>query len=169
MNEEDIYVKTKYFLLNKDWTPLGGDPPKGTDLPRLEIKKPGEVQSLKKNQDSVINDLVFSKDGKILLIENKPSFNRRDVDKLDQLLATEDWRSSILQAMKQRNLVEKYREIDVEGIISGKSLIKTIAYEGRPRKNLEEFVQICWVENRENPIVKVGDEIEGLSDIFDSA
>lgn len=171
MNEEEIYVETKYFLLDHDWTPLGGDPPKGTDLTRIEIKKPGEeVQSLKKNADSIINDLVFCKSGKLFLIENKPQFEKSDVEKLNKLVGHRDWRESLLEALKQRNLLEKDSiDLKEKGILSGGDLVKVLAYEGQPKRGLENFVQICWIENEEEPTVKVGNELQELPEPLSSA
>lgn len=162
MEEEDIYLATKYFLLQRGWKPLGGDPPQGTDLPRLEIKKPGEVQSLRKNQDSVINDLVFARDGLVLLIENKPGYDRGDVEKLDGLAGSRPWRLSILESLEERNLLEK-NDFTREDIVSGRSLVKTLAFEGDPREGLDDFVQICWSEEGEEPSVNIGDEVQILT------
>ncbi|MFB6209143.1 MAG: hypothetical protein ABEJ56_03315 [Candidatus Nanohaloarchaea archaeon] len=167
MNEEEIYVQTKHFLLSHDWIPLGGDPPKGTDLTRIEIKMPEEkVQSIKKNENSIINDLVFGKERKLLLIENKPQFNKNDVSKLNKLVDKEKWRKSFSNAMKQRNLLDKYESIDRRGIISGESLVKTLAFEGYPQKGLEDFVQICWEEGENKPLVEVGNKVKDLPSPF---
>ncbi len=165
MNEEDVYIKTKKFLLENNWKPLGGDPPKGTDLPRLEIKKPGKTQSLRKNGESIINDLVFEKNGKILLIENKPSFDRGDVKKLRELTSNREWRISILEAMKSRNLLSKLEEVEKEDIVSGECLFKVLAFGGRPRSELNGFVQICW-NGGQRPIIEVGGDVGSLPEPF---
>lgn len=89
-SEEQVYVRTKRLLRADGWTLLAGDPPRGTDVPRLEIKEPGGVQSLTKNKNSVVNDLVYCKGGVLLLIECKDSRRKTgmDVEKLNRLTSS---------------------------------------------------------------------------------
>ena len=168
MNEEDIYVETKYFLKSLDWIPIAGDPPRGTDIPRLEIKKPGEVQSLTKNKDSIINDLVFCKNGYLSLIENKPSYRHEDVTKLRRAFQKPEWRESIVTALEKRGIDKKYSSnIDIDGIKSGEKIVKVVAYQGIPQKNLSDFVQIGWLKNNEKPEIRVGTDLKELENLFE--
>ena len=162
VSEERIYLWTKRMFRDGGWTPLGGDPPRGTDLPRIEIKEPGETHSLRKNANSIINDLVFCRDGTVALVECKDDVRKTDsdVEKLETFCNTEAWRTSLVQALEERSQFQRQGDcLDRSEIVSGTGLVPVLAFPGEPRDGLESFVQVAFDEHGE-PRVDVGGELE---------
>lgn len=162
LSEEKIYIETKNLFLKNGWTPLGGDPPRGTDLPKLEIKEPDKIYSLRKNKNSIINDLVFCKNERVALIECKDSSKKikSDVKKLKLLCNSRIWRQSMVQAMEERFHFERFEsDLNRQTILGGSALIPVLAFHGRPIKSLKDFVQIAYERDGERHI-HIGGEIE---------
>jgi len=169
-SEEQVYVWTKQLFRAGGWTLLASDPPRGTDAPRLEIKDPGGVQSLTKNKNAIINDLVYCKNGSLALVECKDSSHKisMDVEKLNTLSEEPDWRESLITAMAGRSLFTKEGAPSPDAIRDGSSLVQVLSYPGEPRPGLTQFVQITFDQGTEN--VRIGKEIapavrERLEDI----
>jgi hypothetical protein len=162
VSEERIYLWTKRKFRDEGWTPLGGDPPRGTDLPRIEIKEPEVTHSLRKNANSIINDLVFCREGKIALIECKDDVRKTDydVEKLKTLCNNRAWRISLVQALEERSQFQRQGGcLDKQDIISGDSIVPVLSFPGTPRTDLENFVQLAFDENREVK-VEIGNRID---------
>lgn len=162
VSEEQIYLWTKRKFCDGGWTPLGGDPPRGTDLPRIEIKEPDITHSLRKNANSIINDLVFCREGKIALIECKDDIRKTDSDikKLKMLCNNRPWRISLVQAFEERSRFQRQGDcLNRQGIISGICLIPVLSFPGIPRNNLENFVQLTFDKHGESQ-VSVGDNVD---------
>jgi hypothetical protein len=169
-SEEQVYVWTKQLFRAGDWTLLASDPPRGTDAPRLEIKEPGGVQSLTKNKNSIINDLIYCKNEALALIECKDSSSKisMDIEKLNTLLGEPNWRKSLTTAMYGRSLFAKEEAPSPSTIRDGRSLVPVLSYPGEPRPGLTQFVQITFDQGEEN--IQIGKKIpstvrETLEDI----
>lgn len=150
VSEERIYLWTKQAFRGGGWTAIGGDAPRGTDLPQLGIKEPGETYSLRKNANSIINDLVFCRAGKLALIECKDDVRKTDsdVEKLRTLCTTSAWRVSLVEALEERSQFQRHSNcLDRQGIITGDSLVPVLSFPGSPRSDLESFVQLAFDEN----------------------
>lgn len=158
-SEEQVYVWTKQIFRRYGWSLLASDPPRGTDVPRLEIKQPGRVQSIKKNQNSIINDLVYCKDGWLALVECKDNSQKIDMDieKLERLKENKPWRESLISAMSNRSLLSQDCSPTPEDIKTGGSIIPVLAYPGRQRLELPEFIQITFEDG--DGCISVGSEI----------
>lgn len=167
-SEEQVYVQTKRLFRADGWTLLASDPPRGTDVPRLEIKEPGGVQSLRKNKNAIINDLVYCKDGRLLLIECKDSGAKTsmDVEKLNTLVGDRDWRESLIAAMSDRSLFARDGAPTVSAVLNGSALVPVLAYPGEPRSGLRQFVQITFDQGGSR--VQIGDEVApAIREYFD--
>lgn len=165
VSEERIYLWTKRAFREKGWTALGGDPPRGTDLPRIEIKEPGVTHSRRKNANSIINDLVFCQRGMLALIECKDDVRKidRDIEKLRRLLSSPDWRASLVEALRERSQFQRQGTcLDRQRILDGTALVPALAFPGAPRMTLDEFVQIAFDDDGDSTIY-LGEEIR-LSD-----
>lgn len=158
-SEGQVYVWTKRLFRADDWTLLASDPPRGTDAPRLEIKEPGGVQSLTKNKNAIINDLVYCKNGSMLLIECKDSGRKTamDIDKLHTLIESRDWRESLITAMSERSLFARDGAPSVSAVRNGSALVPVLSYPGEPRSGLTRFVQITF--NQEEAEIRVGEAV----------
>jgi len=158
-SEEQVYVWSKQLFRADDWTLLASDPPRGTDVPRLEIKEPGGAQSLTKNKNAVINDLVYCKDGRLLLVECKDDSAKTsmDVEKLNTLIGNRDWRESLITAMSGRSLFAKEGTPTVSAVRDGSALVPVLAYPGEPRPGLSQFVQLTFAQGESR--VRIGDEV----------
>lgn len=135
LSESEIYVYSKRFLRNCGWTLIGGEPPGGSDgLPRVEAKHP-EVD-IKGSEGSKKVDIIAHRRGYILLLELKSTFDRRDVEKLDELVGERSWRRSLLKAFEERNALSRAGITDQalpQKILSGEALVKGIGIGHRHR------------------------------------
>jgi len=158
--EGEVYVWTKRVFAGADWTLLAGDPPRGTDVPRLEIKEPGGAQSLTKNRNAVVNDLVYCRDGRLALVECKDDAGKTpmDVEKLRRLRDDPDWRASLASAMAGRSLYDRPGAPAPEAVRSGAAIVPVLAFPGAPRTDLPDFVQVTFADGE--PTVTVGDEVD---------
>ncbi|WP_224333680.1 hypothetical protein [Haloprofundus halobius] len=123
-----MYMYAKWFLNRSGWTLVGGEPPGGTDaLPRIEAKHPDSSEKGSRGSKKV--DLIAHRDGQLLLLELKPTFDRSDVVKLDELVGDRRWRLAFLDACVERNALRRAGIVGDgvrEGIVSGNSLVKGI-------------------------------------------
>ena len=126
LSESEIYVYSKRFLRQSGWTLVGGEPPGGTDsLPRVEAKHP-EMQA-KGSRGSKKVDIIAHRGGHLLLLELKSSFDRGDVEKLDELVSEEKWRRSLVEALEERNALGRAGVDDPQlpqRLLSGEALVK---------------------------------------------
>lgn len=159
-SEEQVYIWTKQLFRADGWTILASDPPRGTDIPRLEVKEPGGVQSLTKNKNAIINDLVCCKNGTLVLMECKDSSEKTtmDVDKLELLTENRAWRESLRTAMSERSLFNRDGAPSVDAVQDGSALVPALSYPGTPRSGLAQFVQVTFSQGTED--VRIG---EGVS------
>jgi hypothetical protein len=166
-SEAEVYLWTKRLFRAHDWTILASDPPRGTDVPRLEVKEPGGTQSRTKNENAVINDLVYCKDGTLALVECKDSASKTsmDVEKLDRLRGERTWRDSLVTAMSERSLFARDGAPSPSAVRSGDALVPVLAYPGDPQPGLSEFVQLTFDQGDET--VTLGRDLpERASDLF---
>ncbi len=165
-SEGEIYVWTKKVFRGMDWNLLAGDPPRGTDIPRLEIKEPGATQSVTKNKNAIINDLVYCKKGFLALIECKDEQKKtgEDVQKLRKLRNTPSWRDSLVTAMSDRSLLNRDGSPSVDNLRRGNALIPVLAYPGKAQSSLPEFVQITFQDGNEN--ITIGESVPAEAQQF---
>lgn len=103
LNETQVFILVKSFLLNNGWQVLGGQPPSGTDLlPVIEIRDPAHKG--KGSKGSYKPDLVAWKDSKLAIIELKPSFNQPDRAKVNEVLTSPERTKSLWESLIQRNI-----------------------------------------------------------------
>lgn len=128
LSESEIYVYSKRFLRSHGWTLVGGEPPGGSDgLPRIEAKHP--EKEVKGSAGSKKVDIIAYRDGRLLLLELKSAFDRRDIAKLDELVGERRWRRSFLNACLERNA---FARAGIDGdslpdrVLSGDALVKGI-------------------------------------------
>jgi hypothetical protein len=85
LNETQVYISVKNYLLEKGWHVIGGQPPSGTDhLPVIEIRDP--TYKGKGSKGSYKPDLIAWHNSKLVIIELKPSFNQPDRAKVNGVL-----------------------------------------------------------------------------------
>lgn len=158
LSESEIYVYSKRFLRKSGWTLIGGEPPGGSDgLPRVEAKHP-EVD-VKGSEGSKKVDIIAYRNGHILLLELKSTFDRGDVVKLDELVGERRWRRSLLEACEERNALSRAGIADQtlpQRILSGEALVKGIGI-GRYHHIPEEYVLII-ARSPTNFSAEIGDE-----------
>lgn len=103
LNETQVFIEVRKYLLADGWVALGGQPPSGTDhLPVIEIRNPANTG--KGSKGSYKPDLIAWKDGKLIIIELKPEFNKPDFDKVLEVLNSPERISSLWESLIQRNL-----------------------------------------------------------------
>lgn len=128
LSESAIYVYSKRFLRKCGWKLIGGEPPGGSDgLPRVEAKHP-EVD-VKGSEGSKKVDIIAYRNGYVLLLELKSTFDRGDIEKLDELVGERRWRRSLLKACEERNAISRAGitgESLPQRILSGEALVKGI-------------------------------------------
>lgn len=141
LSESEIYVYSKRFLRNSGWSLVGGEPPGGSDgLPRVEAKHP--EKETKGSGGSKKVDIIAYREGYLLLLELKSTFDRNDVRKLDELVGEHRWRQSLLEACEERNALSRAGITDPRlpsRILSGEALVKGIGigrYHRVPREYL---------------------------------
>lgn len=158
VSESLVYVKIKQELLNRGWAAIAGDPPRGTDLPPLEVKEPNVVHSIRKNANSVIFDLVFGNENQLLLIECKDSRSKiaPDIEKLRKVCNSPEWRTSLLKSLQSGPFLKRV-DCDTDSIASGEALTPCIAHPDGFQSDLEEFIQFR-VAN-ESVEVQIGSEV----------
>ncbi|MUV59496.1 hypothetical protein [Halobacterium sp. CBA1126] len=158
-SEAEVYLWTKRLFRSRDWTILASDPPRGTDVPRLEVKEPGGTQSLTKNANAVINDLVYCRDGALALVECKDSAAKTgmDVEKLERLCGDPAWRASLADAMAGRSLFARDDAPAPSAVRSGDALVPVLAYPGDPQSGLPAFVQLTFEDG--DATVTVGRDV----------
>ena len=111
INETQVFMAVKSYLLENDWQVIGGQPPSGTDhLPVIEIRDP--MYKGKGSKGSYKPDLIAWNDSKLFIIELKPLFNRPDRDKVNGVLNSPERVGSLWECLIQRNIaVGRYGKI----------------------------------------------------------
>ena len=146
LSETQIYLKLKDYLPKRGWILIGGEPPDGTNsMPRIEIKDDNNLTKGSKGSKKV--DLLFFKEGYLLLLELKDKYNFSDVKKLNEIIETERWRKAFMIALKEKHALElKNITVNEQDYISSKDkLIRAIAYsEGK--SNHKEFITFIITE-----------------------
>lgn len=141
LSESEIYVYSKRYLRQLDWKLVGGEPPGGSNgLPRVEAKHP-EIE-MKGSKGSKKVDIIAYRDGYLLLLELKSTFDRGDIQKLDQLVGERRWRQSLVDACKERNALNRAGVNDstlFDRMLSGDALVKGIGL-GRHHQIPSEYV-----------------------------
>jgi hypothetical protein len=104
LNETQVFISVRNYLLENNWVVIGGQPPSGTDyLPVIEIKDPGFKG--KGSKGSYKPDLIAWRESNLFIIELKPSFNRPDRDKVNEVLRSPERISSLWEGLIQRNII----------------------------------------------------------------
>lgn len=145
LSESEIYVYSKRFLRNCGWKLIGGEPPGGSNaLPRVEAKHP--EKEVKGSEGSKKVDVIAYRDGNLLLLELKSTFDERDVMKLNELVSERRWRQSLLEACTERNAFDRANVQDSnlpQRILSGEALVKGIGL-GRYHKVPRDYVLLVF-------------------------
>ncbi len=107
LQEDEVYIGAKAFLVGNGWTLLGGQPPSGCNhLPVIEIKDPNRVGIGSKG--AYKPDLVAHMNGITLVVECKPDFSRPDEAKLLGILSDPGKKRELYDEMSKRNLFERH-------------------------------------------------------------
>ena len=103
LNETQVFLTVKNYLIQQDWVVIGGQPPSGTDhLPVIEIRDP--LYKGKGSKGSYKPDLIAWRDRKLAIIELKPNFNQPDRNKVNEVLSSPDRIESLWDSLIQRNI-----------------------------------------------------------------
>lgn len=141
LSESEIYVYSKRYLREHGWKLVGGEPPGGSNgLPRVEAKHPSV--RVKGSRGSKKVDIIAYRDGYLLLLELKSTFDRGDVKKLDELVGEPRWRRSLVEACEERKALSRAGINDhslIERMLSGEALVKGIGL-GRRHQLPAEYV-----------------------------
>jgi len=141
LSESEIYVYSKRFLRERGWKLIGGEPPGGSNgLPRVEVKHPEKV--VKGSEGSKKVDIIAYREGYLLLLELKSTFDGDDVEKLDELVGEQRWRRSLLEACIERKAFERANISNStlsERVLSGEALVKGIGL-GEYHRVPDEYV-----------------------------
>lgn len=141
LSESEMYVYSKRFLRRTGWRLVGGEPPGGSDgLPRVEAKHPEKTAKGSRGSKKV--DMIAYRDGWLLLLELKSTFERGDVDKLDELTGESSWRASLLRACEERNALQRAGVQDPDlpsRILDGTALVKGIGL-GKPHTVPDDYL-----------------------------
>ena len=103
LNETQIFISVRNYLLENDWQVIGGQPPSGTDhLPVIEIR---DLKNKGKgSKGSYKPDLIAWHESNLVIIELKPSFNQPDRDKINEVLNSPERTRSLWESLIQRNI-----------------------------------------------------------------
>ena len=103
LNETEVFILVRSFLLANEWQVIGGQPPSGTDhLPVIEIRDP--MHKGKGSKGSYKPDLIAWHESKLAIIELKPSFNQPDREKVNEVLNSPERTKSLWESLIQRNI-----------------------------------------------------------------
>lgn len=103
LNETQVFILVKNYLVENNWQVIGGQPPSGTDyLPVIEIRDP--TYKGKGSKGSYKPDLIAWYDSKLVIIELKPLFNQPDRDKVNKVLNSPERTKSLWESLIQRNI-----------------------------------------------------------------
>jgi hypothetical protein len=103
LNETQVFLAVKQYLIREKWQVVGGQPPSGTDhLPVIEIRDP--LHRGKGSKGSYKPDLIAWRASILAIIELKPTFNQPDRNKVNQVLNSPDRLDSLWESLIQRNI-----------------------------------------------------------------
>lgn len=101
LTEEEVYNGTKRLLQRKGYVLLGGQPPRGVNhLPVIEVKS--GTNDDKGSRDAYKPDLIAFNQDFFLIIECKPVYCGKDIDKLEEILGSEKRINSLFEELRQR-------------------------------------------------------------------
>ena len=106
----------------------------------MEAKHPEKTAKGSRGSKKV--DVIAYRDGWLLLLELKSTFDRGDVDKLDELTGESGWRASLLQACEERNALRRAGVQDPDlpsRIRDGTALVKGIGL-GKPHTVPDDYL-----------------------------
>lgn len=137
--EEIVYLETKKYLKAKNYTILGGQPPKGCDhLPVIEVKDPAYLK--KGSKGSFKPDLVVYKNKTVLLIECKPKYNHSDYIKLLQIKNSAGRKNAILDELDQRSIFKRNKiNFNKDFIVEVGLAYSTDSQTNEPQSELKTF------------------------------
>jgi len=149
LNETLVFISVKTHLISSGWNLIGGQPPSGTDyLPVIEIRDPGYAG--KGSKGSYKPDLIAWKKDTLMIIELKPTFDKHDRKKVNEVLNSKSRLESLWEAILQRSIriqdVTESRSFKEHGQIVG-----GLGYGGKPVEHPELwrfFVDTSGVEVR---------------------
>jgi hypothetical protein len=154
-SETEVFLACKRFLETHRWTILGGEAPGGSaHVPRIEIHHPSVTTRGSGGSRKV--DLIAYRDGIILLLELKPSYDRADVLKLDALVRFPSWRYALVTALDQRRIFERYDLAEGlrKDILNGTALVPAIGLSTES-SNVPDVVGCLLVSDSQ--VAPVGD------------
>ena len=103
LNETQVFILVRKYLIENNWQVIGGQPPSGTDhLPVIEIRDP--MYKGNGSKGSYKPDLIAWYESKLVIIELKPSFNNPDRDKVNKVLNSPERIGSLWESLIQRNI-----------------------------------------------------------------
>ena len=108
LTEEEVYNGTKRLLKGEGYVLLGGQPPRGVNhLPVIEVKS--GTNDDKGSKDAYKPDLIAFKQDCFLIIERKPVYCEKDINKLEEILDSEKRTNSLFEELKQRGCLFNVR------------------------------------------------------------
>jgi hypothetical protein len=103
LNETQVYISVRNYLLENNWQVLGGQPPSGTDyLPVIEIRDP--THKGKGSKGSYKPDFIAWHEWNLVIIELKPLFSQSDREKINGVLSSPERTRSLWESLIQRNI-----------------------------------------------------------------
>ena len=103
LNEAEVFITVRNYLLENNWQVIGGQPPSGTDyLPVIEIRDPSYKG--KGSKGAYKPDLLAWHEFNLFIIELKPSFNQPDREKVNEVLRSPERVKSLWESLIQRNI-----------------------------------------------------------------
>jgi hypothetical protein len=132
LREDQIHLAVRRFLKERSWQLVAGQYPNGSDdeLHALNIVDPllacdHSPDHRRHSKNKFVPDLVACKGNKMLIIEMKPTYSRRDEEKLMKLLS--ERRPHLLSALK--DLVET-RGVKIQSEISDLVFLPALGFSG---------------------------------------
>lgn len=162
-NENQIYEILKSYVQSLGWIVLGGEPPGGTDhIPVIQLKNPHMTQKGIIGSKKI--DLVFLKNNYFLLLELKEDYAFSDVEKLDEITSSNEWKQSFFRALREKSIHRKHG-IALEPEDESKyCLIKALGFNKKDNLKLPDYV-IFHINEKSVELefgVKISDAIQRL-------
>ena len=160
LNETEIYLLVKNWLIDKNWQIIGAEPPGGTNhIPRIELHDP--EYKLKGSKGSKKIDIVAYKNNFFLLLELKDDYSKisSDVKKLNTIVSEKKWLNAFYKSVSERKIpILESLETDLEDVILKKcNLIKAIGYNYNKRLGPDDY--ISFLIHNKSIIVHIGTKI----------
>lgn len=160
LNETEIYLLIKKWLVNENWQVIGGEPPGGTNhIARIELHDP--EYKLKGSKGSKKIDMVAYKNNFFLLLELKDDYSKisSDVKKLNTIVSEKKWINAFYKSVSERKIpILESLEIAIEDVIINKrNLIKAVGYNYNKKLGPDDY--ISFLIRNKSVIVQFGKKI----------